>query len=713
MTQIPPELLSIHATNAFVDTVSSARGIMYSSHLSQTPVIAGSCEKRIQTGVERELGRSTFSIKMPANGTILRVIERYPKSVGIDSIPYNPETLVIYEDDDTKEIGCFSIPYYRSLHQYFGFRYDIKPAVNKLMPANKIEKGVVFADSPSVKENGGYAFGIELNMAFMSHPAVSEDGILIAEDVLDKLKFNVYETREIEFGSRTVPLNLYGSKDVYKPFPEIGEYIGDHGILVMLREYDNDLAPVEMSIYDLQEPDHIMDTPVYVRGPGGRVVDIKIYHDDDIIDPTPVGVMSYMNKYTRALKRYYGDIIKTYNEIKADRKKKYGDGRVVLKPELHRLLVEAMVVLSDQSDPSVINKRTQKKGPRLAKLYRKSPLDAYRVEIVLEYELRPTVGYKLTDSHGGKGVVVVTVPRDHMPVDKEGNVADIVMDSGSTFHRMNIGRLYEQYIGAASVKVENTVKSYLGIPSSKDKRAVKNRLLEIQRDDPNRITQCIRHVLGFYKEVSNRQYEFYSKLSIDQHIDNLVTIITDKAYVYYPIDNDMEHIDIVKRLESNSAYRPIRDCVSYIGYSGRRVTTKYPVRIGPLYMLLLDKIADTWSSVSSAKLQHFGVLSPRTKSEKYNYPFRNTPIRTIGETEGRIYMSYCGREAIAEMMDRSNNPMTHKEVYETILNADKPTDIDVAVDRNKTPLGNIKPLQLVDHISYCGGWKIVYEPEDK
>ena len=37
-----------------------------------------------------------------------------------------------------------------------------------------------------------------------------------------------------------------------------------------------------------------------------------------------------------------------------------------------------------------------------------------------------------------------------MPVDEEGNRADIVMDPNSRVNRMNIGGLTEQYINAAS-----------------------------------------------------------------------------------------------------------------------------------------------------------------------------------------------------------------------------------------------------------------------
>lgn len=391
--EMDPELLSIHALNFSVGNDSSSRSQMFSSHFSQRLVINGATEKRIQTGVEQDISKYTFSVKMPVDGTIIKVIDRYPKRMDMDAIPESPETLVIYEDHKTKEIGCFSIPKFASYHQYFGFEYVPKPDMSRLVPGNFIEGGTIFADSSAVGENGGYKYGIEMNMCFMSHPAVSEDGVLISSDMLDKLKFKVYETRVVEFGSHSFPLNLYGTHDNYKPFPEIGETIREDGILMMLRKYELDLMPVEMSVFDVMDPDFIFDQAVYVRGPGGVVKDIKIYRDNQEVSTTPSGVMDNVEKYSRGLQRFYQELIDAEKQIVADRKKKYGNGHVALKPELHRLIVEGMAVLSIQA-----NKSNQK----LNKLYRKVPLDDYRAEIVIEYELTPTYGFKLTGVHGDK-----------------------------------------------------------------------------------------------------------------------------------------------------------------------------------------------------------------------------------------------------------------------------------------------------------------------
>lgn len=47
-------------------------------------------------------------------------------------------------------------------------------------------------------------------------PNVSEDGILISSDLLDKLKFKPFDPRIVQCGSKRFPLNMYGTFEEYK-----------------------------------------------------------------------------------------------------------------------------------------------------------------------------------------------------------------------------------------------------------------------------------------------------------------------------------------------------------------------------------------------------------------------------------------------------------------------------------------------------------------
>jgi len=386
-------LLGIHSLNAFSAYNSSSRAVMFSSHFSQRLVIDGADEKRIQTGVEHDLSQYTFNIKMPTDGRIIKIIDRYPPGADSESLTFNPEIIVIYEDEKTKEIDYFSIPYFASYHQFFGFKYVISENINLLKPGAYIPGGTIFADSSSVSKNGGFKYGINANVAFMSIPSVSEDGVMVNRDFLKKLRFKVYETRVIEFGSGKFPLNLYGSKNNYKPFPDIGENIRDDGILMMLRAYENDLMPVEMSIYDAMEPDFIFDKAIYVRGGNGRVVDIKVTSNNNASKQLPELMSGQIEKYRKAMVKFYHEIINTEENLRYERKRKYGNGKVNFSPKLHRLFIEGL---------ANINHNENKYRQSLNLLYRKSPIDEYRIEFTIEYVIEPNIGFKLTDVAGGK-----------------------------------------------------------------------------------------------------------------------------------------------------------------------------------------------------------------------------------------------------------------------------------------------------------------------
>lgn len=388
-SELHRELLGVNSLNPFIGHDSSPRGQMFSSHLSQLLVIKGSTERYIQTGMEREYGKYTFSIKVPGdpNGNngieVIKIIERYPYRVGREAIKVNPQTLIIYEDINTKEVGMLTIPRYCSYHQYFGFEYKPSAALNEVRVGAFLAAGTILMDSPSVTNNGGYKYGVECNIAFMSHPSVSEDGIMISKDVLKKFSFKTYETRVVEWGSKKFPLNLYGDVENYKPFPDIGDKIRSDGLLMCLRNYNKELSVVEQSIYDLMEPDFIFDKLMYAGGAGGTVVDIKIHHD---VKNTQANTSKTMDdqadKYNTARYVFYQEILTEYQRLKKLR----GDD-LRLTPELHRLIVEALAVMD--TDPQ-----------QITKLYRKVPLDDYRIEFTIEYEIVPTIGFKLSDTHG-------------------------------------------------------------------------------------------------------------------------------------------------------------------------------------------------------------------------------------------------------------------------------------------------------------------------
>ena len=225
----------------------------------------------------------------------------------------------------------------------------------------------------------------------MSHPAVAEDGIAISRDVAEKLKFRVYDTRVVEFGSNNFPLNLYGDLDNYKPFPEIGDYIRDDGILMMLRDYDTDTVPVNFHPYSTMEPDMMFDAATYVRGAGGRIVDIEVIGNNNNNKNLPEQMRGQINRYQQAYIRFCQEIVNTDQRIRQNRKKSYGPNSVKLSHRFHRLVTDCL---------ALINYNESKYNQKLTLQYKRSSLDEYRIKFVIENVIVPDYGYKLTDYEG-------------------------------------------------------------------------------------------------------------------------------------------------------------------------------------------------------------------------------------------------------------------------------------------------------------------------
>jgi hypothetical protein len=121
-SEIRRDLTSTLGLNPWVGNNSSPRAQMFASHLGQNLVVSGSNRKRIKTGMEYEFGKYTFNIKAEEDIAVIKTIQRYPETIGLNSINFNPQTVVIFEEIATNRIGIMNLQKFCSYHQHFGFQ---------------------------------------------------------------------------------------------------------------------------------------------------------------------------------------------------------------------------------------------------------------------------------------------------------------------------------------------------------------------------------------------------------------------------------------------------------------------------------------------------------------------------------------------------------------------------------------------------------------
>ncbi len=379
--ELYPELLASAGLNFAADCNSSARQEMFGSHLSQMLVIDGANNHRCMSGMERAFAKATFNIKFPCHAEIKAVVQKYPRTEGLEAIKVNPVTSIIYQNIEQGVIDVLDMPYFHCKHNHFGFRYKLTDASARIVVGNAIPKGTIIADSPNVDSYGNYHFGTELNVCFMSMPGIIEDGVIVSESATKKLTATGFEKRAGSWGRKRYPLNLYGSDTEFKAFPDIGDRVRDDGLLFAFREYDELLAGVEMANDSLQRVDHIFDRRVYAI-PNAKVIDI-VARRGAIGSGcrTPLGMDAQAQRYHDAQARYYDELMSVTQAIKRR-------GSSVVAPKLHRLLVEGLVFKND-----LVKNRPHQ-------MYNLQELDEWRIDITFEYKLHPNVGSKLTDIHG-------------------------------------------------------------------------------------------------------------------------------------------------------------------------------------------------------------------------------------------------------------------------------------------------------------------------
>lgn len=739
--RITPDNVGYHATNTMIAHNSSPRSYMYSLHASQAISLKYGEESIIQSGIEDQLSESVYKKDIKKDAKVINVIDRY-RSLGL-GIDKRVEKKIIVEYLDTDGgipvIDIISLPRHFSLGQEFGFTYKFSKDVENIIPGTFLEKGKVLADAPTVKDNGGYATGININMATMDIPGcVEEDGIEISESLHRKFEYDVYITYDVSYGKDQIPVNLYGTLDNYKPFPEIGEKVHDSSLLMALRTLppvrkgndiptgSEDLALSMFSNSAMLDYNYKFDDCVYTKYPGetindldgeaidsGVVVDIVAYKGQK----EPKGMVTgneYTERYVDAYINYCKDIINMYDDIKS----RYGENHE-LKPELSNEIKMAKLIANEQNYKIKYN-------------FRSEPLDTYRLEFTIKYTVRPRIGAKMTDKHGAKGIIVGVRPDHKMPITENGIRAEMIMDPSSLPSRLNVGREYEKHLNTISRRCREHIVAYLNNKTVdayiQDYESLYNNDILFEKDllkARNMVLtdQQVHDVFAIITELTsyldNEQYHIYSRCSdLEEQREVCEDAIHNEVFIYNKVSPEKPIYKVFAEIE-HSKFKPHTSniLIPKMDEDMESLDDKYEItnddsiNIGPLYVMLLGKTPDKFLSSASPSTNHYQLPITASSKDKLKKPWSNSATKTMGETEIRLYTLFTSVKAVAEMKDRGNSLPTHKEVYTKFLTADKPTNIDSAIDRNKTPFGNDSALRMFNDVFNCAGVALASVPD--
>lgn len=284
-----------------------------------------------------------------------------------------------------------------------------------------------------------------------------------------------------------------------------------------------------------------------------------------------------------------------------------------------------------------------------------------------------------------------------MPVDANGVRADVISDSATTISRMNPGRAYEAYIGGVSR--DNRARIIHDIAKHFGKQALRHITPDIAEYTKG-------YLRDLYALFNTSMVTFIDSLNEEELIAHTKEVVELNLYLYYPPDNEYNVIDVISNI-NKSKYAPHMGKVTYVNAWGQTVQTVDDIHMGTLSFFFLEKIANLYSGVSSAKVNNFGLPVKGANVDKHRYPHSQTPTKFFDESSNRILVSHIG-SAVADMMDLAQNPTSHKALYKKKLQSQKVYSTDFDIDRNEIMYGQTKPLQIENHMFTAAGFTMEY-----
>jgi len=381
-----------------------------------------------------------------------------------------------------------------------GTCFNQKPIVKTGQP---VKKGDVLADGPATHQ-GELSLGKNLLVAFMPWTGYNfEDAILVSERVVRDDVFTSIHIQDFEVGARDTKL---GPEEITRDIPNVGEdalkNLGSDGVVRVGAEVrpgdilvgkitpksETELAPEERLLRAIfgEKAADVRDTSLTVpSGVYGIVMDVKVTSQQEARRP-------FLSLATSPEEK------KEIRDVEEERKKR----EVALEEELTTSLSNILLgekipldVLDVETGDIIIpanrkitktllaklakahdhiqieNSPVQQKieeiingfRPKFAELTEQTgggefaELDGMideggvikQVRVYIAEKKNLSVGDKLAGRHGNKGVVSKIVPDCDMPFLPDGTPVDIVLNPLGVPSRMNLGQLFETYLGVA------------------------------------------------------------------------------------------------------------------------------------------------------------------------------------------------------------------------------------------------------------------------
>lgn len=653
------EILGKGLCQPFVDCNSGSRKLMFSIHIEQSLPLINPEVPFVMTGYEQGFSdRSSSIIKADADYEVVGKISKFKD---------NPQHhyYLILRNMTNNRLNVMERKEYTYSTETYGYAYDTT-MLDNLDISYEVPKGEMLRRSTAYDQAMNPANVVNLLSTYVATDVTMEDSMWISESAQKKLSSRLYKRITVNINDNDILLNLMGDHDHYKSFPMIGEEIKG-GILCAVRRENGPESLFTQQVEMLRTI--LMSDDKYTPG-DGTVIDLDIHCNNPEM---------LKQKYSNSQVLYcYNDHIRFITEFVETVDKLMGQYSLTEKD------------LEFELGKMYYNFKEELNGAqfRSQKVYNGTILEF----IVKEVNV-PSIGDKLANRYGGKGVIAKILPDDQMPYLALTNEhVEVLINSSTCVNRENIGQFHELSLTHVGKCITDLIK--LGY------------------FDTDEAFHEIIKFLSFCSPKEAKELAESLNVLTSEDKDVFLQSILDSGNIIMSIEPMTESmsIDMLSELYDAFPYVTQRSMMSPIeGSDGkiRFVQARRPGVIGHLAMYRLQQYAQEKHSVTSLSSTNLRNENSRNKANKYyKATHQATPIN-FGDMEMGDLGHLGFENVITLLMIHSVSPHARRLVEKMFV--DDPYLVDIKLDEDSSN----RSAEILNTYLKAIGYKLVFEKTPK
>lgn len=653
------EILGKGLCQPFVDCNSGSRKLMFSIHIEQSLPLINPEVPFVMTGYEQGFSdRSSSIIKADADYEVVGKISKFKD---------NPQHhyYLILRNMTNNRLNVMERKEYTYSTETYGYAYDTT-VLDNLDISYEVPKGEMLRRSTAYDQAMNPANVVNLLSTYVATDVTMEDSMWISESAQKKLSSRLYKRITVNINDNDILLNLMGDPDHYKSFPMIGEEIKG-GILCAVRRENGPESLFTQQVEMLRTI--LMSDDKYTPG-DGTVIDLDIHCNNPEM---------LKQKYSNSQVLYcYNDHIRFITEFVETVDKLMGQYSLTEKD------------LEFELGKMYYNFKEELNGAqfRSQKVYNGTILEF----IVKEVNV-PSIGDKLANRYGGKGVIAKILPDDQMPYLALTNEhVEVLINSSTCVNRENIGQFHELSLTHVGKCITDLIK--LGY------------------FDTDEAFHEIIKFLSFCSPKEAKELAESLNVLTAEDKDVFLQSILDSGNIIMSIEPMTESmsIDMLSELYDAFPYVTQRSMMSPIeGSDGkiRFVQARRPGVIGHLAMYRLQQYAQEKHSVTSLSSTNLRNENSRNKANKYyKATHQATPIN-FGDMEMGDLGHLGFENVITLLMIHSVSPHARRLVEKMFV--DDPYLVDIKLDEESSN----RSAEILNTYLKAIGYKLVFEKTPK